>query len=48
MTAYHRELATGAAPGRALSSVQAAWSACRPAFLYAPWVVVVRPQGTPA
>ena len=48
MTAYHRELATGAAPGRALSSVQATWSASRPAFLYAPWVVVVRPQGTAA
>jgi tetratricopeptide (TPR) repeat protein len=48
MTAYHRELATGTAPGRALSSVQATWSASRPAFLYAPWVVVVRPQGTAA
>ena len=48
MTAYHRELATGAAPGRALSSVQAAWSASRPAFLYAPWVAVVRPQGIAA
>jgi hypothetical protein len=46
MTAYHRELAAGAAPGRALSSVQAAWSAARPAFLYAPWVVVVAPQRT--
>jgi hypothetical protein len=28
--------------------VQAAWSADRPAFGYAPWVVVLRPQGTAA
>jgi hypothetical protein len=43
MEAYHRQLAAGTEPGRALSSVQANWARARPAFLYAPWVVVIRP-----
>lgn len=36
----------GTEPGRALSQVQAAWSATRPAFGYAPWGIVLRPHGT--
>jgi tetratricopeptide (TPR) repeat protein len=48
MVDYHRRLAAGTEPGQALSQVQAAWSASRPAFGYAPWVVVLRPQGTAA
>jgi len=48
MVDYHRRLAAGTEPGQALSQVQAAWSASRPAFAYAPWVVVLRPQGTAA
>jgi hypothetical protein len=48
MVDYHRRLAAGTEPGLALSQVQAAWSASRPAFGYAPWVVVLRPQGTAA
>ena len=47
MVDYHRRLAAGTEPGQALSQVQAAWSATQPAFGYAPWVVVLRPQGTP-
>jgi hypothetical protein len=43
MVAYHRQLAAGTEPGRALSSVQASWAGAKPPFLYAPWVVVVRP-----
>ena len=43
MEAYHRQLAANIEPGRALSSVQANWAVARPAFLYAPWVVVIRP-----
>ena len=43
MACYHRELASGLAPGAALSRVQAEWAGTRPAFVYAPWVVVVRP-----
>lgn len=48
MVDYHRRLASGTGPGRALSQVQTAWSARRPAFCYAPWVVVLRPQGAAA
>jgi CHAT domain-containing protein len=48
MVDYHRRLAAGTEPGQALSQVQAAWSASRPRFDYAPWVVVLRPQGTAA
>jgi len=43
MADYHRQLAAGTEPARALSQVQAAWSATRPAFAYAPWVIVLRP-----
>jgi CHAT domain-containing protein len=46
MADYHRHLAAGAEPGQALSRVQVAWSATRPPFLYAPWVVVIRPRRT--
>jgi hypothetical protein len=48
MVDYHRRLAAGAEPGQALSQVQAAWSADRPPFGYAPWVVVLRPRGAAA
>jgi hypothetical protein len=48
MVDYHRRLAAGTEPGQALSHVQAAWSASRPAFGYAPWVIVLRPPGTAA
>ncbi|MGD0064254.1 MAG: CHAT domain-containing protein [Streptosporangiaceae bacterium] len=48
MVDYHRRLSVGTEPGQALSQVQAAWSASRPRFDYAPWVVVLRPQGTAA
>ena len=48
MVDYHRRLAAGTEPGQALSQAQAAWSASRPAFAYAPWVVVLRPRGTAA
>jgi hypothetical protein len=43
MTDYHRRLAAGEGPGHALSQVQADWSVTRPPFVYAPWVVVIRP-----
>jgi uncharacterized protein YfiM (DUF2279 family) len=46
MADYHRQLAAGTEPARALSQVQAAWSASRPAFAYAPWIIVLRPQAT--
>ena len=48
MTDYHRRLAAGAEAGQALSQVQAIWSATGPPFVYAPWVVVVRPHGPAA
>jgi hypothetical protein len=48
MVDYHRRLAAGTEPGQALSQVQAAWSASRPAFGYAPWAVVLRPQAVAA
>jgi hypothetical protein len=48
MADYHRQLAVGTAPARALSQVQVAWSASRPAFAYAPWVIVQRPHATAA
>jgi hypothetical protein len=48
MVDYHRKLAAGTEPGRALSQVQVAWSARQPAFSYAPWVIVLRPHETAA
>jgi hypothetical protein len=48
MVDYHRRLAAGTEPGQALGQVQAAWSATRPAFGYAPWVIVLRPHATAA
>lgn len=48
MADYHRQLAVGTEPARALSQVQVAWSASRPAFAYAPWVIVQRPHATAA
>lgn len=48
MAAYHAALALGLEPAAALSQVQAAWARTRPAFVYAPWVVVARPAPQPA
>ncbi len=48
MADYRRQLAAGTEPARALSQIQVAWSASRPAFAYAPRVIVQRPHATAA